>query len=62
MSNRQQPAPDESPDERHGDWEVVQGGIGVGVPAPQPGSGLMLNLAVDRLDTDAWRTLAASSG
>jgi uncharacterized protein (TIGR02099 family) len=48
------------PDERHADWEVVQGGIGVDAPAPQPGSGLMLNLAVDRLDADAWRTLAAS--
>ena len=48
------------PDERHADWEVVQGGIGVDAPAPLPGSGLMLNLAVDRLDVDAWRSLAAS--
>ena len=47
-------------DDRLAEWEVVQGGIGVDVPAPQPGSGLMLNLAVDRLDADAWRTLAAS--
>ena len=48
------------PDDRHAEWQVVQGGIGVDAPAPQPGSGLMLNLAVDRLDADAWRTIAAS--
>jgi uncharacterized protein YhdP len=47
-------------DDRHAEWEVVQGGIGVDAPAPQPGSGLMLNLAVDRLDADAWRSIAAS--
>jgi uncharacterized protein (TIGR02099 family) len=47
-------------DDRHADWQVVHGGIGVDAPAPQPGSGLMLNLVLDRLDTDAWRTVAAS--
>ena len=48
------------PDDRHAEWQVVRGGIGVSVPAPQPDSGLMLNLAVDRLDTDAWRAAAAA--
>ena len=48
------------PDDRHAAWQVVQGGIGIDAPAPQPGSGLMFNLALDRLDADAWRSLAAS--
>ena len=48
------------PDDRHADWEVVRGGIGVNVPAPQPDSGLVFNVAVDRLDTDAWRAAATS--
>ena len=47
-------------DDRHAAWEVVRGGIGVNVPAPQPDSGLVVNLAVDRLDTDAWRATAAA--
>ena len=47
-------------DDRHAEWQVVRGGIGVDAPAPQPESGLMLNLAVDRLDADAWRGLVAS--
>jgi uncharacterized protein (TIGR02099 family) len=48
------------PDERHAPWEVVRGGIGVNVPAPSPDSGLAANLSVDRLDVDAWRTVAAA--
>ena len=48
------------PDLRHAEWEVVRGGIGVDAPAPQPASGLMVNVAVDRLDADAWRNLASS--
>ncbi|MET0964728.1 MAG: YhdP family protein [Noviherbaspirillum sp.] len=48
------------PDDRRADWEVVRGGIGVNAPAPQPERGLQLNVAVDRLDTDAWRNMAAA--
>ncbi len=48
------------PDDRHAAWQVVRGGIGVNAPAPQPDSGLVANLAVDRLDADAWRATASA--
>ena len=48
------------PDDRHAAWQVVRGGIGVNAPAPQPDSGLVANVAVDRLDADAWRTAASA--
>ena len=47
-------------DERHAAWQVIRGGIGVNVPAPQPDEGLVAHLAVDRLDADAWRAAAGS--
>ena len=47
-------------DDRHAAWQVVRGGIGVNTPAPQPDSGLVANLAVDRLDADAWRATASA--
>ena len=46
--------------ERHAEWEVIRGGIGVNVPAPRPDSGLVANFSVDVLDVDAWRTAAAA--
>lgn len=48
------------PDDRQAAWQVVRGGIGVNAPAPQPDSGLVANLVVDRLDADAWRATASS--
>lgn len=48
------------PDDRQAAWQVVRGGIGVNAPAPQPDGGLVANLAVDRLDADAWRAAASS--
>lgn len=48
------------PDDRNAAWRVVRGGIGVNAPAPQPDSGLVANLAVDRLDADAWRAAASA--
>jgi uncharacterized protein (TIGR02099 family) len=36
-------------------WQVVQGGIGVNAPAPQPDSGLIANVMLDSLNIDAWR-------
>jgi uncharacterized protein YhdP len=36
-------------------WKLVRGGIGVNLMAPQPESGLSINLSVSQLDVDAWR-------
>lgn len=41
-------------------WDVVAGGIGVNVPAPQPDSGLVVNVSLRALDIDAWRSATAS--
>jgi uncharacterized protein YhdP len=41
----------------------VRGGIGVNVPAPQPDSGLVVNVNVRSLDLDAWSaTMSGLSG
>lgn len=48
------------PIDTNGSWQVVQGGIGVNVPAPQPDSGLIANVNLDSLDIDAWRNSVAS--
>lgn len=37
-----------------GNWTLVRGGIGVNQPAPEPDSGLMLNVSMKALDVDAW--------
>ncbi len=39
----------------HAPWKVLNGGIGVNVPAPHPDSGLIANVTLDKLDLDAWR-------
>lgn len=43
-----------------GNWEVLAGGIGVNVPAPQPESGLVVNVNLRALDLDAWRVATAA--
>ncbi|MBB5606717.1 MULTISPECIES: YhdP family protein [unclassified Janthinobacterium] len=40
-------------------WRLVRGGIGVNVPAPEPDSGMMLNVNMKSLDVDSW--IAAGS-
>lgn len=46
-----------------GEWEVLRGGIGVNVPAPQPESGVVMNVSLRSLDLDAWRaTMSGLSG
>eukprot|EP01133_Synstelium_polycarpum_P017915 gene17915-21368_t len=35
-------------------WRLVRGGIGVNVPAPEPDSGMMLNVNMKALDVDSW--------
>ncbi len=40
-------------------WRLVRGGIGVNAPAPEPDSGMMLNVNMKTLDVDSW--IAAGS-
>ena len=40
---------------RSAPWKLVRGGIGVNLPAPQPESGVALNLSMPALNVDAWR-------
>ncbi|WP_229459425.1 YhdP family protein [Massilia cavernae] len=40
-------------------WRVLRGGIGVNTPAPEPDSGLMVNVNMKSLNVDQW--VAASS-
>jgi len=42
-----------------GPWKLVNGGIGVNVPAPEPDSGLMINVSLKSLNVDEWIDLAA---
>jgi uncharacterized protein (TIGR02099 family) len=44
----------------NGSWQVVQGGIGVNAPAPQPDSGLIANVNLNSLNIDAWRKSVTS--
>jgi uncharacterized protein (TIGR02099 family) len=50
------------PAEKTAEWRVLNGGIGVNVPAPQPDSGLAANVNLKSLDIDAWRNAFASGG
>ncbi|MES2740194.1 MAG: YhdP family protein [Pseudomonadota bacterium] len=43
----------------NGAWRVVRGGIGVNLPAPEPDSGMMVNVNLKSLDVDAWTALGA---
>ncbi len=40
---------------KNANWKLVRGGIGVNVSAPQPESGVALNIAMPMLNVDAWR-------
>lgn len=46
--------------EKNAEWRVLQGGIGVNVPAPQPDSGLIANVSLKSLNLDAWRRLVGT--
>jgi len=41
-----------------GPWKLVNGGIGVNVPAPEPDSGMMINASLKSLNVDDWIDLA----
>jgi uncharacterized protein YhdP len=40
-----------------GAWTVMRGGIGVNVPAPEPDSGVMVNVNLKTLNVDHWLSL-----
>jgi len=42
-----------------GPWKLVNGGIGVNQPAPEPDSGLMINASLKSLNVDDWIDLAS---
>ncbi|WP_426344439.1 YhdP family protein [Pseudoduganella sp. R-32] len=42
-----------------GPWKLVNGGIGVNLPAPEPDSGMMINASLKSLNVDDWIDLAA---
>lgn len=46
--------------DKNSSWQVIQGGIGVNTPAPQPDSGLIANVNLNSLDIDAWRKSVTS--
>ena len=41
-------------------WRVLRGGIGVNTPAPEPDSGVMLNLDLKSLNVDAWTDIGSA--
>ncbi len=41
-------------------WNVVRGGIGVNVPAPEPDSGMMVNVNMKSLNVDQWIALGGA--
>ncbi|WP_367185279.1 YhdP family protein [Rugamonas sp.] len=41
-------------------WKLVHGGIGVNAPAPEPDSGMMLNVSLRALNVDSWLDLGGS--
>jgi uncharacterized protein (TIGR02099 family) len=44
----------------HGPWIVKRGGIGVNVPAPEPDSGMMINVNMKSVNVDRWLAAASS--
>ncbi|WP_230411552.1 YhdP family protein [Collimonas humicola] len=49
-----------APVSKAADWKVVRGGIGINTPAPEPDSGLAINLNAKTLNLDAWNNLASA--
>jgi uncharacterized protein (TIGR02099 family) len=45
-----------------GPWSVVRGGVGVNLPAPEPDSGMMVNVNLKSLNVDQWVNLGSSIG
>ncbi|QBE67149.1 TIGR02099 family protein [Pseudoduganella lutea] len=43
--------------QERGTWQLVRGGIGVNTPAPEPDSGMALNVSMKSLNVDEWLAL-----
>ncbi len=43
-------------------WRVLRGGIGVNTPAPEPDSGVMINVSMKSLNVDQWIAISSSIG
>ncbi|HZV67163.1 MAG TPA: DUF3971 domain-containing protein, partial [Telluria sp.] len=43
-----------------GPWTVLRGGVGVNVPAPEPDSGMMVNVNLKSLNVDQWLALSGA--
>lgn len=43
-------------------WRVLRGGIGVNTPAPEPDSGVMINVNMKSLNVDQWIAISSSIG
>ncbi|MDB5906363.1 MAG: hypothetical protein JWP34_477 [Massilia sp.] len=43
-----------------GPWSVLRGGVGVNVPAPEPDSGMMVNVNLKSLNVDQWIALGGA--
>ena len=41
-------------------WRLVRGGIGVNTPAPEPDTGMMLNVNLKTFDVDSWITVGSA--
>lgn len=41
-------------------WQVVRGGIGVNVAAPDPATGLAMKVAIDAIDVETWQGVLGS--
>jgi uncharacterized protein (TIGR02099 family) len=46
----------------HGPWQVRRGGVGVNLPAPEPDSGMMVNVNMRSLNVDQWLAVASQIG
>ncbi|MFZ6844497.1 YhdP family protein [Undibacterium sp. RuTC16W] len=46
--------------EANASWQVVRGGIGVNAPAPEPDSGLSVNIDSKVVNVDEWRRLVVT--
>ena len=45
-----------------GPWTVLRGGVGVNVPAPEPDSGMAINVSLKTLNIDHWLAIGSEIG
>lgn len=48
-------------DDKNALWQVMRGGIGVNVPAPEPDSGVSANIDFKSLNVDEWSSLVGTA-